>query len=71
MCVHYMHNVCTITPNPVLLVARHCAHYEQSDARGEVLICAGQFYLYKLGNRSFCVMPNVRKSAENAFTEVF
>jgi hypothetical protein len=38
MRVHYMHNVCTITPNPVLLVARNCAHYMQSDARGEDLI---------------------------------
>jgi ribosomal protein L24E len=26
------------TPNHVLLVARNCAHYVQSDARGEVLI---------------------------------
>eukprot|EP01047_Picozoa_sp_COSAG01_P070279 COSAG01_NODE_10606_length_2122_cov_1110.873950_1_plen_24_part_10 len=24
MRVYYMHNVCTITPNPVLLVARNC-----------------------------------------------
>jgi uncharacterized membrane protein len=38
MRVYYMHNVCTITPNPVLLVARNCAHYVQSDARGEILM---------------------------------
>ena len=38
MKIYYMHNVCTITPNPVLLVARNCAHYVQSDARGEILM---------------------------------
>jgi hypothetical protein len=33
--------------------------------------CAGQVYLYKLGNRSFRVMPNVRKSAENVQPALF
>jgi hypothetical protein len=45
MRVHYMHNVCTITPNLVLLVARNCAHYVQSDARGEVPISHYSAYL--------------------------
>ena len=47
MRIHYMHNVCTITPNPVLLVARNCAHYVQSDARGEILM--SHFNLQSLG----------------------